>query len=313
MWGRYEPTERERRVAGERSSSVPFHLHSVPSFFRPVVPEEVRNRATDVRNERGREGPNDEGTKGTGERDGSEGDTVTRALANHPSLVSLLSPSVPFGSFHSPAARMMSGASNVSDVRRRGRDRREPDEPRQEKDERNRRKPHERWEAYGSFLIIGWAGGGCNRSLTCFRRVIVTHFLSPSFPHVLHSSLHCVSRLVTLRSEDGNVSDGRWAWVTRERHEERDTPWARKRRKERMNEWRVSLLARLVMRERKGPWSERRAASRQRGSARAAHCPLPPPHLTSRLSPSCRPPGRAPPDPTVRRRYERWERDTNVA
>lgn len=64
-----EPTERERRVAGERSSSVPFHLHSVPSFFRPVVPEEVRNRATDVRNERGREGPNDEGTKGTGERD----------------------------------------------------------------------------------------------------------------------------------------------------------------------------------------------------------------------------------------------------
>ena len=42
-----------------------------------------------------------------------------------------------------------------------------------------------------------------------FRRVIVTHFLSPSFPHVLHSSLHCVSRLVTLRSEDGNVSDGR--------------------------------------------------------------------------------------------------------
>lgn len=205
-----------------RSSSVPFHLHSVPSFFRPVVPEEVRNRATDVRNERGREGPNDEGTKGTGERDGSEGDTVTRALANHPSLVSLLSPSVPFGSFHSPAARMMSGASNVSDVRRRGRDRREPDEPRQEKDERNRRKPHERWEAYGSFLIIGWAGGGCNRSLTCFRRVIVTHFLSPSFPHVLHSSLHCVSRLVTLRSEDGNVSDGRWAWVTRERHGERD-------------------------------------------------------------------------------------------
>ena len=95
-------------------------------------------------------------------------------------------------------------------------------EPRQEKDERNRRKPHERWEAYGSFLIIGWAGGGCNRSLTCFRRVIVTHFLSPSFPHVLHSSLHCVSRLVTLRSEDGNVSDGRWAWVTRERHGERD-------------------------------------------------------------------------------------------
>ena len=42
-----------------------------------------------------------------------------------------------------------------------------------------------------------------------------------------------------------------------------------------------------VMRERKGPWSERRAASRHlRGSARAAHCPLPPPHLTSRLSPS---------------------------
>lgn len=33
--------------------------------------------------------------------------------------------------------------------------------------------------------------------------------------------------------------------VTRERHEERDTPWARKRRKERMNEWRVSLFARF--------------------------------------------------------------------
>ena len=179
----------------------PAFTHSVPSLRPPDV---TRWRGTD--GER----------SGKGRKRGRHSDTSPRQ-----SSVPCLAP-LTFGSFHSPAARMMSGASNVSDVRRRGRDRREPDEPRQEKDERNRRKPHERWEAYGSFLIIGWAGGGCNRSLTCFRRVIVTHFLSPSFPHVLHSSLHCVSRLVTLRSEDGNVSDGRWAWVTRERHGERD-------------------------------------------------------------------------------------------
>ena len=45
-----------------------------------------------MRNERGREGPNDEGTKGTGERDG----TVTRIFRHSLRSFVSLSPTVPF-------------------------------------------------------------------------------------------------------------------------------------------------------------------------------------------------------------------------
>ena len=96
--------------------------------------------------------------------------------------------------------------------------------------------------------------------------------------------------------------------VTRERHEERDTPWARKRRKERMNEWRVSLLARFPARSDEGAegpvkWATSRLTSLTRlGTGGSLSLTAAPPHIPP-LSVGCRPPGRAPPDPTVRRRF----------
>ena len=85
-----------------------------------------------------------------------------------------------------------------------------------------------------------------------------------------------------------------------------------------MNEWRVSLLARFPARSDEGAegpvkWATSRLTSLTRlGTGGSLSLTAAPPHIPP-LSVGCRPPGRAPPDPTVRRRYERWERDTSVA
>jgi len=93
------------------------------------------------------------------------------------------------------------------------------------------------------------------------------------------------------------------------------TSWGTKDR----GEWKeLSEGARFPARSDEGAegpvkWATSRLTSLTRlGTGGSLSLTAAPPHIPP-LSVGCRPPGRAPPDPTVRRRYERWERDTSVA
>ena len=160
-----------------------------------------------------------------------------------------------------------------------------------------------------TFLSFGPSVGGSVR--------IPSHMF-PVHHHLITSSVSRSGPEASLRDVTRGGGDKVVRWVEHERHEERDTPWARKRRKERMNEWRVSLLARFPARSDEGAegpvkWATSRLTSLTRlGTGGSLSLTAAPPHIPP-LSVGCRPPGRAPPDPTVRRRYERWERDTSVA